>query len=309
MNGKYGEWQKTIAFLYLLVILTFLPIYMKDGLAMLGDAKYVLYRNASMILLPLWLIGELAALLLRRGRQRELLCGGFSATDFFAVCFAAVSCLSYLFSAYKETAFWGYSGWYMGLFTQLSLTAGYFLVSRWYEEERFLSACVWISAFAVCLIGVLNRTGGDPLHVYTDMAWWEWNRRNLLSTIGNINWFCSYLSVTVPFLLYCFWAGKGWRRAVWGIGAFVGGAALILQGSSSGYAALAVMLAMLFFSSLDHPAVFLRFLETVMLLSLFGFLMWLFRIGLILPHDVEYRYTPAWGRCCWYAAVYGDCCG
>lgn len=73
------------------------------------------------------------------------------------------------------------------------------------------------------------------------------------------------------------------------------GAALVLQGSSNGYAALAVMLAMLFFSSLDHPAVFLRFLETVMLLSLFGFLMWLFRIGLILPHDVVYRYTPAWG--------------
>lgn len=221
--------------------------------------------------------------------------GAFSVTDFFAAAFAVVSSLSYLFSDYKDTAFWGYPGWYMGLTAQLALTGGYFLVSRWYENGRILPGCVWLSAFAVCLTGVLNRTGDDPLHVFGDMSWWDWNRRNLLSTIGNINWFCSYLAVMVPFLIYCFWVGKGYWRLVTGIGAFVGFAALLLQGSSSGYAALAVMLAVLFFGSLRNVSKFLRFLETLLLVPLFGFLMWIFRIDLILPFDVVYHYTPAWG--------------
>ena len=69
------------------------------------------------------------------------------------------------------------------------------------------------------------------------MDWWDWNRRNLLSTIGNINWYCSYLAVALPLLLYCFWAGEGWRRIPAGIGAYVGTGAMLLQGSASGYAA------------------------------------------------------------------------
>lgn len=263
MGKKYEEYQKIIAFLYMLLILAMLPIYMRDGLNMIGDAKYIFYRNASMVLLPLWLLGTAAALLYQWRKKEMLFPGGFSVTDFFAVAFAAVLVLSYLFSDYKDTAFWGYPGWYMGLAVQLNLTAGYFLVSRWYENERILTGCVWLSAFAVCLIGVLNRAGDDPLHVYGDMSWWEWNRRNLLSTIGNINWFCSYLAVMVPFLIYCFWAGKGFWRLLTGTGAFVGFAALLLQGSSSGYAALAVMLAVLFFGSLREVSKFLRFLPCI----------------------------------------------
>lgn len=295
MGEKYKEYQKIIASMYLLLILAVLPIYMKDGLSMIGDAKYVFYRNVSIVLLPLWLLGTVAAFLYRWRKKEPLFPGRLSATDLFAVSFAVVSGLSYLFSDYKDTAFWGYPGWYMGLLVQLTLTGGYFLVSRWYEKGRILAGCVWLSAFVVCLAGVLNRTGDDPLHVYGEMSWWEWNRRNLLSTIGNINWFCSYLAVMVPFLIYCFWAGKGFWRLLTGIGVFVGFAALLLQGSSSGYAALAVMLAVLFFGSLKEVTKLLHFFETLLLIPLFGFLMWVFRIDLIMPIDMAYHYTPIWG--------------
>ncbi len=269
MDKKWEEYRKAIAFLYILLVLA---------------------------LLPLWLLGALASRVRQLWNPGAPSSGGyFSAPDFFAAAFAVVSCLSYLFSSYKNTAFWGYPGWYMGLFTQLSLAGGYFLVSRWHEKGKVLPACVWLSSFAVCLTGVLNRLGQDPLHVYEDMAWWEWNRRNLLSTIGNINWFCSYLTVAAPLLLYGFWAASGFRRLAAGAGAFVGCAVLLLQGSSSGYAALAAMLAVLLYGSLKDMFLFRRFLETAMLVALFGFLMWLFQIGVLLPDDVSYWYTPLWG--------------
>ena len=131
------------------------------------------------------------------------------------------------------------------------------------------------------------------------MDWWGWNRRNLLSTIGNINWYCSYLAVALPLLLYCFWAGEGWRRIPAGIGAYVGTGAMLLQGSASGYAALAAMYGVLLFASLRDRRKLLRFLETALLPPLFSFLAWLTQMDLILPFDMEAAvgriFTPLWG--------------
>ena len=118
MGKKYEEYQKIIASVYVLLILAMLPVYMKDGMNMIGDAKYIFYRNASMTLLPLWFLGTAAAFLYRRRKKEVLFPGRFSVTDFFAAAFAVGSSLSYLFSDYKDTAFWGYPGWYMGLTAQ-----------------------------------------------------------------------------------------------------------------------------------------------------------------------------------------------
>lgn len=314
METKYAGFQKTVASAYLLSIFAALPLYMRDGFYMLADAKYLFFRSVSMIFLLLWLSGAALSGVcrwrrghfpgeVRRGRTWD----GHSGTDGFAICFALFSVLSYVFSAYKDTAFTGFSGWYMGLLTQLFLVGGYFLVSRWHEREKMVSGIVWISVTAVCLLGVLNRMGYDPLGTYEGMDWWEWNRRNLLSTVGNINWYCGYLAVAVPLLLYCFWAGEGWKRIPAGAGAFVGTAAIFLQGSASGIVGLGAMYAVLLFASLKELRLLLRFLETVLLLPLFCFLAWLIRMDLILPYDieeiVERIFTPFWGIPLWLLAV------
>lgn len=310
METRYAGFQKIIASAYLLLIWAVLPIYMKDGFYLLADAKYLLFRGVSLIFLMLWLLSALGFCTgwWWRHKSRPLqenriewrrIHGGFSGTDYFALGFAAISFLSYLFSNYKDTAFVGYSGWYMGLLTQFFLVGGYFLVSRWYEKEKMISGIVWLSVFAVCLLGVLNRQGYDPLGTFKDMDWWDWDRRNLLSTIGNINWYCSYLSVAFPLLLYCFWAEERWKRIPAGIAAFVGVAAVILQGSTSGYAALLVMYVILMFGSLQETRLSLRFLEAVLLVPLFCFLAWATQMDLILPYDmdgiIERICTPLWG--------------
>lgn len=310
METKYAGFQKIITWAYLLLILAVLPIYMKDGFYMLADAKYLFFRGVSLIFLVLWLLG--AALSCAgwwwRYRNRPLkenraewsrAHSGFSGTDYFALGFAGISVLSYVFSNYKDTALVGYSGWYMGLLTQLFLVGGYFLVSRWYEREKLISTIVWLSAAAVCLLGVLNRQGYDPLGTFRNMDWWDWDRRNLLSTVGNINWYCGYLSVAVPLLLYCFWAGEGWERIPAGIAAFTGIAAVALQGSTSGYMMLMAMYVVLLLGSLREMERFLRFLEAAVLVPLFYFAAWATRMELLLPYDaegvLERICTPFWG--------------
>lgn len=310
METKYAGFQKTVASAYLLLIFAVLPIYMRDGFYMLADAKYLFFRSMSLIFLLLWLLGAVVSGICRWWRYRgcsleenrrewSRAYGRYSSTDCFAFCFALLSLLSYLFSAYKDTAFIGFSGWYMGLLTELFLVAGYFLVSRWYEREKMISGIVWLSVTAVCLLGLVNRMGYDPLGTYQGMEWWEWNRKNLLSTVGNINWYCGYLAVTVPLLLYCFWAGEGWKRIPAGIAAFVGIGAVFLQGSASGYVALGTMYAVLLFGSLRELKSVLRFLEAAALVPLFCFLMWLTQIQLIFAYDmvgmVEKVFTPLWG--------------
>ena len=173
METKYAGFQKMVASAYLLLIFAALPLYMKDGFYMLADAKYLFFRSVSLIFLLLWLAGAAVRGIYRRRHGRcslrkkpgewSEIWGMYSGTDVFAICFAVFSMLSYLFSAYKDTALIGFSGWYMGLLTQLFLVGGYFLVSRWYEREKMISGIVWLSMSAVCLLGVLNRIGYDQI--------------------------------------------------------------------------------------------------------------------------------------------------
>lgn len=305
MKTKIKEYQKAVISSYLLLVLAVMPLYMRDGMNRIGDAKYIFYRNVSLLVLFLCAAGGLALFVVWYGessaplsvRLRDVLILAWKRkthTEIFAVCFILASCLSYLFSDYKYMAFWGYPDWHMGLVTQLFLIGGYFAAAKYYQGEQYLWNCTVISSFAVCLVGVLNRMGRDPLYVYADISWWDWNRINLLSTIGNINWYCSYLAVVLPILLYCFWAGKGIWRIPAGISAFVGLAAMMLQGSASGYAALAAMLAVLFFGSLREIHKLLRFLEVVMMIPLFWFICWLFDIPLILLFDINLGTNNKW---------------
>ncbi len=225
-------------------------------------------------------------------------------TDIFALIYAAAVVLSYAFSNYREEAFLGASGWYMGLFTQLSLVAIFFLTSRAWRIEKWIPALFLPVSGVVALLGVLNRFGVNPLKM-------EPVRAEFISTIGNINWFCGYL-VPVFFMVaayYLFggsstspvrnkWAERGRRissvRNKWAererstspvrnkwvergrnafpagiiIYLFIASASLLTQGSASGLFALAVMLIVFFAVSCGEAAGMKRL--TVLVFTIFG---------------------------------------
>ncbi|MEI3592219.1 MAG: hypothetical protein V8Q05_05035 [Lachnospiraceae bacterium] len=102
----------------------------------------------------------------------------------------------------------------MGLVTQGLLVGIYFAVSRYYDGSRSIWWIAGITAGIVTLIGLLNRLDIDVLGTFRGMENGEWNRTQLLSTIGNNNWYAGYISVTAGISLAAAFMGKRQVRAL-----------------------------------------------------------------------------------------------
>lgn len=302
---KKKDHGQTVAAAWLFMILAILPLYMQDGMNRIGDAKYMFFRNVSILFFAaatvIFIASELRRLSDRTGVFQESL--KWSAVDICVLAFGFASIISCCLSDHFSTALLGYQDWYMGLIVQLLMVGEYFCISRCYRRDSWVEAGILFSAFVVSLLGVLNRFELDPLNVFSGMDRFDWNRANLLSTIGNINWYCGYLSVVVPLLAVAYWSWRGhWvGQAALGIALCSGLTALFIQGSDSGYAALIAMMLVLMFGSLGYRERRLRFLEILMMLPLtclvINTIAKVVGVGLFLPNGSRVTgivYSPIW---------------
>lgn len=182
---------------YLLLIFGVYPFYMKEGYVDIGKAKYQFFICCSLAAAGILALTALAALpgrLIRGGGRRMSvleLAGRLSFTDLAVLLYASEVFCSFALSDYRQEAFQGTEGWYMGLLLLLTLCSLYFLISRLWRA----GALVWVTAMAasalVFVLGILDRFSFHliPLPI---------RQSNFISTLGNINWFCGYLSVLAP---------------------------------------------------------------------------------------------------------------
>lgn len=282
---KKKEYRQMIAEAYLFLVLLVHPLYMKDGLVHIGQAKYIFYQNVSLFFCVI-VIGLLIITCEKEKRNAKI---KYSSTDLAVIMHCIAGCISFCCSPYKETAFWGFSGWNMGLFTQFMMLFGYFLVSRWYQGDNKAWYFAVAGLAAVSFFTVSNRMGDDPLHIYGNMDWWEWNRRNLLSTIGNINWLCSYLLTVFPILLYIHRVSIGIGHVLSWFGIWISMAAILLQGSMSGVFAMGIILVLLLYLSLAKSNDVIRWMEAVLTIPLTCCVLRIFQVDLILPIGSQLR--------------------
>ena len=286
ITSYLGRIVGAITAFYTLLMVVVLPFYCEDGYRHIGTDKSVFFRTWSgrmaKLLLPfliLWLLCRAVTILrqaveiLRQGRIRDVTVregidrkvtvrevlrfrevfeksgSFFSSTDLFALVYACGAVLSYLSSHYRETAWLGAAGWYMGLLPQLTLVAMYFLISRCCIGKKWLFALLFPVSAVVFVLGILNRFGFYPLDMKLDPV-----NPLFLSTIGNINWYCGYL-VPVLFagigIFLVSAQGGGTRPGRWtgvALGAYIaiGFATLLTNGSSSGILTFAIMMPVLF---------------------------------------------------------------
>lgn len=274
---------------YIFLILAVLPFYFTAGYSRIGTDKAMFFRsvnrNMGKILLPLAAIililktanavlhfiknrkGE--DILRKTGKKKWLrakvhaFCRKFYVTDCFVFVYAVSLILSYLLSDYKETAWFGTRGWYMGFFTQMAFVLIYFFVSRLWRPRKWMLYLVLSISSAVFLLGYLDRFG---LHIME----MENRTGGFISTIGNINWYCGY-AVSVFFLgVVLFWKEvppKSWRKLLLMAYIALGFATLMTQGSESGILTTGVMLLVLFCMSVDSAEKMLLFWQEMMLLT------------------------------------------
>lgn len=262
---------------YFLVITVFYPLYIRDGYHGIGKVKYYFFRNVTLMtagILLLLLVIELLYKIFYRKKKLSIVerYKNLSMTDWFIYGYLVSVLLSYLFTLYQKEAFWGAEGWYMGLCSQLMFIGIYFFFSRYFTWRKELFYAAFCSSFLVFMLGILNRYSVYPIEFAGQTP-------TFISTLGNINWFCGYLSVIGPLGVAWYWneaaagrdikeSGQWIRHLAMGVYVWAVFLAGIVQGSNSAGLIFAVVFMFLFYFSFDENERMLRFLEICLLFIL-----------------------------------------
>ena len=269
MENRKEEFLKIVCQIYMAAIFVVLPLYYIpwNGYYKLGDTKYYLYRNISLLCVGIWLLTELLAALSgwwagkghRPGKSlretgKDLLekCREHSVTT--AVClYALLAVISALCSPYGHTAWTGEREWYMGAVTICLMTGGFLLVAKYGEQCRQILFLGEAAFAAVTLIGLLQKLGYDPLSLLKGYVVGDWEYTHMLSTLGNNNWLSGYYSVMFPLSLALFQQAvaeeKKYRGIVLGICNVFVVMLLLLQGSDGGVIVACVAVGLCFWQN------------------------------------------------------------
>ena len=269
MENRKEEFLKIVCQIYMAAIFMVLPLYYIpwNGYYKLGDTKYYLYRNISLLCIGIWLVTELLTVLSgwlagnyhRSGRGlrkivRNLFekCREHSVTT--AVClYALLAVVSALCSPYGRTAWAGEREWYMGAATLCLMTGGFLLVAKYGEQCRQILFLGEAAFAAVTLIGLFQKLGYDPLGLLKGYVVGDWEYTHMLSTLGNSNWLSGYYSVMFPLSLALFQQAvaekKKYRGIVLGNCNVFAVMLLLLQGSDGGVIVACVAVGLCFWQN------------------------------------------------------------
>ena len=255
-DGWHRDICRGIIMAYFLAMALIYPLYVPGGYKRIGAVKYEFFRNVSLATLAVAAVVILLSIVVRRDwdwivrNYRQM-----SVTDWFAYGYFVTILLSYLCSDYKKDALWGVQGWYMGVITQMILILTYFLFSRYFHYDLRWIVAWLVAAAAVFLLGICNRYSIYPIVM-------EGQKATFISTLGNINWFCGYWSVTAPIGVTLYWCSdKMWVRIAAGVYSVIAMMSGVTQGSESAYIVVAVVALMLFVLSFGSITRMYRFLE------------------------------------------------
>ncbi|MCR5255665.1 MAG: O-antigen ligase family protein [Acetatifactor sp.] len=287
---------KELVGLYILAITCVMPFYFTDGYSHIGSDKFDFFKNVTLffgkVVIPVMVIFWIFDLTVKIKNEKtrmgaaskntpgfkQIFMKGhifdltkFSTVDIFVALYGLILTVSYLTSEFRGAEnFWGVKGWHMGYGTQMCLVIAYFIISRYWVPHEIYMYLILAVSFVVNLCGLLNRFGIMVFGM-------EYSNPSFISTIGNINWFCGYITVTFfigVYMLFCMElpqkAGKNanaikrekahskadrkeiLRFVLLNIYVFIGSAMMVAQGSMSGMVATgAVAAAGLYFSRLD----------------------------------------------------------
>lgn len=270
-----------------------MPLFYHNKYYDIGDFKYkmFMYVTITFLLLAFIMLAVYIFLQFMAGRINlssiKKMFLSLSVTDWFVIAFAVVSILSFMLSPNRTSEYptffllkggedttvvnlpWeGYTGWNMGLRSQLMFVCLYFLISRlfmksWKKDFLFV---MLTSASIVFILGVLHRFQIDPLNLYENLD--DYYKLTFLSTLGQSSWYSSFMAVLLPLGLafYIFSDEKGILRILLSCYVAIGGATFVTQNSDSAYLAFAFSILTLFVVSFNSNEQFLRFLEMCILM-------------------------------------------
>lgn len=211
LESNKREFLGLLCNLYMAALLALLPLYTRGTYYLIGDAKYQLFYSVSIICLGLWMAVE-SITGLSKSLKKMFARKRFSPVDIFMLSYSICVLLSAFFSPYETTPWAGYRDWHMGAISQIMFIGIYFFISRNYNGSPYPLYLGEIALFVTVLLGILSRLGMDLTGLMKPFNSGDWEYSHMLSTVGNINWFCGYLAVMIAFPLSGYLNGKPFSK-------------------------------------------------------------------------------------------------
>lgn len=178
--------------LYVFIIFCIYPLYFENGYYNMGDAKCRFFFGVSVAAFLMIVVTTIFDNIICKKKEHKFIClNKSSLTEKFFYLYIGSVFLSYVFSDFKEDVLWGAEGWYMGTLSLLLMAFfSLFLMHMW-EEVKWLKAGFLMVSTVVFFLGICNRFSFYPIPM-------EPHQGAFISTLGNINWLCGYMSVVSP---------------------------------------------------------------------------------------------------------------
>lgn len=262
--------------LYLFVMLGFFPLYYRYQYADMGDAKYKIFLYVSSIcvvvsfLLCVWrgVLSARSVVGIKTNKRMDIKKYVFShPLDTAVILHFGISIISFLLSNFKDIAWKGADGWFMGLLSQILFVAVYFLIVKTWTYRPWALWLLGVSSAIVFMIAIFHRFDVDILPIYGNLK--EQYKVLFLSTMGQSSWYSSFLCTVFPIGLFIFFnEGEKKKRILAGIYSAIAMMSLVTQNTDSAFLSLFAVVMVLFYLSFDGKIK--EFLE-VMLLILASF--------------------------------------
>ncbi|MCR4841982.1 MAG: O-antigen ligase family protein [Eubacterium sp.] len=260
--------RQTLVKFYVIVTLLFMPLYYENGYFNTLDAKSHIFWVASGIVIAVTIIIAVLEILVEKRTPGPVLAekGRFSVMDGAILSFGIVALVSCVLSDYKVYAFTGSQGWNIGGWTIIALVFTYFFVSRNYTFEKDLWVYSTIACACLYVLGLLNGLGVDPLGLHAKLA--DSEMFEYIATIGNINSYSGYLSLSLPLLsMVAIIDERRWLRNTLYVVLFFGYTNLFTNNSAGGFLGVGVGFCFLIYYCLKDPSKYRRLLTLGLIFS------------------------------------------
>jgi len=178
---------------YVFLIFCIYPLYVENGYYNMAIAKIRFLYTVSMITFLLLCIAWVLNLVLNKKKISILShWKQISITEKLIYMYMVVIVISFLASPYKEKILWGAETWRMGTIPLLLMFGlAIFLMHHW-REQKWVGYGLFLVSGMVFVLGICHRFSFYPIRIEPVQ------KTAFLSTLGNINWFCGYMSVISP---------------------------------------------------------------------------------------------------------------
>lgn len=236
-----------IAWIIVFVYFVLFPLWFRDGYYQIADVKYMFFLRTALGFLAIGFAMFTASFFIaakpRRFETTDRKTGMF--IDCSVLLWAVSSLISYFFSGYKnpvcaeetlfaEGAFFGASGWNMGLVTIILLTSLYFVFSQYVNRKANYDLLMIPVSIIVSIWAVLNRYGIYPVDMKIVSP-------TMVASFGNINWMTGYLIIVSALVWGGLLASRGRRKYLYLPAVSILTFATVVNGSDSVVVALIVV--------------------------------------------------------------------